>query len=326
MPPSLESVAESIRQGRMEDAQRDLASFRENSENRAEVLFLRGYLEESHHHQSEAARLYQEVLEHDPHHTESAFRLALLADRAGDDESAIELLEKCVADQPAHVNALINLALLYEERLRLDEADECLQRVLAVDPGHHRANQFLKSVESCYDMVFDEVTQRERDQHSAVLDTPITDFELSVRSRNCLRQMNIRTLGDLLRCSEAELLSYKNFGETSLNEIKALLNQRNLSLGQGEPEPQPVEPPPPEKPMRSVSLTPNPDGTQNLNRPVSELELSVRSRKCLQWLGVSTLGELAQRSEAELMAIKNFGQTSLLELKRQLALFGLSLR
>lgn len=326
MPSTLESVAENIRQGRMEEAQRDLASVRENGDNRAEVLFLRGYIEELHHRRSEAVRLYKEVLDHDPGHTEAAFRLGLLCDQAGDDETAIEFFEKCVAEQPAHVNALVNLALLYEERLRLDEADECLQRVLAVDPGHHRANQFLKSVESCYDMVFDEVTQRERDQHSAVLDTPITDFELSVRSRNCLRQMNIRTLGDLLRCSEAELLSYKNFGETSLNEIKALLDQRNLSLGQGEPEPEPVEPPPPEKPMRSVSLTPNPDGSQNLNRSVSELELSVRSRKCLQWLGVSTLGELAQRSEAELMAIKNFGQTSLLELKRQLSLFGLSLR
>src|SRR6185437_4893571 len=61
---------------------------------------------------------------------------------------------------------------------------------------------------------------------------PITDFELSVRSRNCLKKMNIRSLGDLLKTSEAELLSYKNFGETSLNEIKALLAQKGLRLGQ----------------------------------------------------------------------------------------------
>jgi len=64
----------------------------------------------------------------------------------------------------------------------------------------------------------------------------------------------------------------------------------------------------------------------NLRRPVTELELSVRSRKCLQRLGVLTLGELALRSEAELIALKNFGETSLAEIKQQLARFGLSLR
>ena len=44
--------------------------------------------------------------------------------------------------------------------------------------------------------------------------------------------MNIKSLGDLLRTTEQELLSYKNFGETSLNEIKALLAQKGLRLGQ----------------------------------------------------------------------------------------------
>ena len=45
--------------------------------------------------------------------------------------------------------------------------------------------------------------------------------------------MNIRTLGDLLKITEAELMSYKNFGESSLLEIKKMLSQRNLRLGQG---------------------------------------------------------------------------------------------
>ena len=66
-----------------------------------------------------------------------------------------------------------------------------------------------------------------------MLDTPVTDFELSVRARNCLKKMNIRTLGDLLKVSEAELLSYRNFGETSLVEIKNMLSSKGLRLGQG---------------------------------------------------------------------------------------------
>ena len=56
--------------------------------------------------------------------------------------------------------------------------------------------------------------------------------------------MNIRTLGDLLQTTEQELLSYKNFGETSLNEIKALLAQKGLRLGQAVEDPKARRPPP----------------------------------------------------------------------------------
>src|SRR5260370_24471399 len=68
--------------------------------------------------------------------------------------------------------------------------------------------------------------------HSLVLEIPVTDFELSVRSRNCLKKMNIRTLGDLTRVTEQQLLSSKNFGETSLAEIKEILGSKGLHLGQ----------------------------------------------------------------------------------------------
>jgi DNA-directed RNA polymerase subunit alpha len=63
-----------------------------------------------------------------------------------------------------------------------------------------------------------------------------------------------------------------------------------------------------------------------LNKPISSLELSVRARKALQLLGISTLGELASRTEAELMGVKNFGATSLHEIKERLAQNGLALR
>ena len=152
---------------------------------------------------------------------------------------------------------------------------------------------------------------------------PITDFELSVRARNCLAKMNIKSLGDLVRKSETELLSYKNFGETSLNEIKAMLTQKGLKLGQGLHQP-PAEPPAVVTTFARAAVTS--DAPIHSRRPVAELELSVRSRKCLQRLGIATVGELMQRSEAELLAIKNFGQTSLTEIKRQLAVFGLTLR
>src|SRR5205814_2990813 len=107
----------------------------------------------------------------------------------------------------------------------------CLEAILRTNPNHERARLYMKDVESARLMYYDE-DDRRGDRRNLVLEIPITDFELSVRSRNCLKKMNLRSLGDLLRTTEQELLSYKNFGETSLNEIKALLAQKGLRLGQ----------------------------------------------------------------------------------------------
>ena len=60
---------------------------------------------------------------------------------------------------------------------------------------------------------------------------PITELELSVRSANCLRDANIKTLADLVEKSENQMLSYRNFGKKSLVEIANLLKTMNLSLG-----------------------------------------------------------------------------------------------
>jgi DNA-directed RNA polymerase subunit alpha len=63
-----------------------------------------------------------------------------------------------------------------------------------------------------------------------------------------------------------------------------------------------------------------------LSRPVSDLNLSVRARKCMARLGITVLSELTQRTPDELLATKNFGVTSLNEIRQQLAELGLKLR
>lgn len=59
----------------------------------------------------------------------------------------------------------------------------------------------------------------------------VDELELSVRSANCLQQANIKTIGDLVQRSEAEMLKTKNFGRKSLKEIKEILSEMGLSLG-----------------------------------------------------------------------------------------------
>jgi DNA-directed RNA polymerase subunit alpha len=62
-------------------------------------------------------------------------------------------------------------------------------------------------------------------------DKSVDELELSVRSYNCLKNANIRTIGDLVTKTEAEMLKTKNFGRKSLNEIKEILGGMGLSLG-----------------------------------------------------------------------------------------------
>ncbi|MBN1913834.1 MAG: DNA-directed RNA polymerase subunit alpha [Candidatus Omnitrophica bacterium] len=60
---------------------------------------------------------------------------------------------------------------------------------------------------------------------------PISELELSVRSSNCLREANIKTIAELVKRGEEEMLSFKNFGKKSLTEIKELLVAMGLTLG-----------------------------------------------------------------------------------------------
>lgn len=261
-----------------------------------------------------------EAHELDHENEEVMFKLAYLLDLRGSDERAIEIYEILADRRPVREGVLLNLSILYEDSGRYDDAEMCLDRLLSVNPNHPRGRLYQKDVDSSLSMMFDEDNEKRTEKRNALLETPVTDFELSVRARNCLKKMNIRTLGDLLKITEAELLGYKNFGETSLEEIRTMLTNKGLRLGQALEEQQSQA----RKDLLKTVAANVPEHI--LMKNVNELELSVRSRKALQRLGINTVGELATRTEAELLGVKNFGQTSLLEIKQRLTEMGLSLR
>ena len=64
-----------------------------------------------------------------------------------------------------------------------------------------------------------------------ILDTPVEELELSVRSSNCLKNANIRTIGELTKKTEDDIAKTRNFGKKSLQEIKEKLQEWNLTLG-----------------------------------------------------------------------------------------------
>jgi DNA-directed RNA polymerase subunit alpha len=104
---------------------------------------------------------------------------------------AVSLSAKLIRD---HLNIFINLE---------DAGD--LQQDLATDQGSRPLNENL--------------------------DKSVEELELSVRSYNCLKNANIRTIRELVQKTEGEMLKTKNFGRKSLNEIKEILSGMGLSLG-----------------------------------------------------------------------------------------------
>jgi DNA-directed RNA polymerase subunit alpha len=251
-------------------------------------------------------------------HAEALFMLALRADLVGNDDEAIGYYKQIIASGKSSVNVWLNLSILYEDHGDYDKASTCIEAVLSAFPSHPRALLFRKDINSSKTMFFDEEREKKLSRKNQILETPISDFELSVRSRNCLKKMNILTLGDLLNISEAELLSYKNFGETSLREIKAILDTKGLGLGMALDDKHFAKKPVPEPAHE--------EDHGLLSKPVDDLQLSVRARKCIQKLNIRTIGDMTRTTEAELLGCKNFGVTSLTEINKALAGIGLSLR
>jgi hypothetical protein len=141
----------------------------------------------------------------------------------------------------------------------------------------------------------------------------VEQLELSVRASNCLKNGGIRYVGDLVRRTEADLLRTPNFGRKPLVEITVVLAQIDLSLGQNLPNWPPA------------NLETAAQQAAKLFERVEDLDLSVRSANCLKNDSIVYVGELVQRSEAELLRSPHFSRKSLAEIRELLAESGLHL-
>ena len=87
------------------------------------------------------------------------------------------------------------------------------------------------NLEDVGDLQTDALADTPRAALNENLDKSVEELELSVRSYNCLKNANIRTIRELVQKTEGEMLKTKNFGRKSLNEIKEILSGMGLSLG-----------------------------------------------------------------------------------------------
>lgn len=319
-------------QGRLDEAEQAVRQSGAEGARRAEYSYQMGCILSDRGDTYGAIEYFERAVDMDPHHSQALFRLAEQNALYGNDAEAIRLYEQSLSRAPYHLAAMLNLGLLYEDRGNYSSAAFCFRRILSFDPNHARARMYMKDIEATQEMYYDDDMAKNEQRMAHLLSRPVTDFELSVRSRNCLASMNIKTLGDLTNTPENELLEGKNFGETSLVEIQELMTAHGLRIGQNlqaSAKPRDAATPwaapvPGILPLGGMELSPQ---EQALHlRPVADLNLSVRARKCMARLGIASLGELVQRTADELLATKNFGVTSLNEIRQQLSEHGLKLR
>ncbi|MBN1420050.1 MAG: tetratricopeptide repeat protein [Planctomycetes bacterium] len=308
-----------IQTGWEAEAEKEIKGLTKNYGGRTEYHLLVGLLAERRGQRGEAMDAYERAIAIDPECSRALFRLGYLNDLYGDEDKAIECYERCLEIIPVYANAVINLGILYEDRERYHDAARCFRTVLRYYPNHARARMFLEDALASTRMFYDRDREKETSRQNQILRIPVTDFELSVRSRNCLQKMGIQTLGDLVMKSEPELLSYKNFGETSLAEIKEILASKGLRLGQGLEERGPEG-------EAYIKLLEKRTSRELLDRPIESLAMSIRTRRCMERLGIKKIRDIVSKTEVELMNTKNFGMTSLNEIKQKLTELGLSLR
>ena len=311
-----------IKTGQIDQAEKMLAGVASNIEGHAFVEYLRGRVAEARNEWVVALEKYKSTLEKSPGLPQAAFRQAYLLDMRGQDEEALEAYRAAGLSKNRFVGALVNMGLLYEEKGELDKAITCFKEAQRVLPADRRISLYLTAATEATQEVYDEAERKEMERVRKLLRTTLSEFELSVRSRNCLSRMGLSTLWDLVQKTEAELLSHKNFGETSLREIKALLASKGLRLGMNREMSA-------QKAVRQM-LTTSAEGSavdpELLEQPVSSLNLSVRASNGLEVLGCKVIGDVINHTEDELLAVKNFGQVSLNEVKNKLTALGLALK
>lgn len=305
------------RSGKLADAEKRLAPWRTSPPDEAELLCQEGGLLAARGEYDAALDALRRATELAPEHEGALFSAAYWAELRGLDEEAVLYYERLAALCPAPVNALLNLGVLYEDRGEYEKAVETYQRALEADPTNECARLYLKDARSSLTERYDETVRRAAPRTNALLAMPVEDLELSQRSRGCLAAMNVHTLGDLVRLTEEDLMVAENFGDTSLDEIKEVLESKGLQLGAAAA---------PQRATADVLPQPSPEQMDAMERPIADLELSIRSRRALEGLKVATIRELVRLSEKELIKCKNFGQTSLNEINEKLQGMGLSLR
>ncbi len=288
-------------------------------------VYLQSFIEELDGNYAEAIDGYERATseEHDLQGM-ALFQLANLQDLRGFEDIALESYKKIEELGYIYEEALVNMGVILEDKFEFSQALSYYEKALNVNPNNSRAKLYYTDAEASLNMLYDETKRKQDLRNNEILNIPISDFELSVRSRNCLSKMGIFTLKDLITKTEQELLGYKNFGETSLKEIRAMLAKKGLHLGMTRIEEQPLA----ERIKMNAQLYSQEKeySLDELDISIEELDLSYRTKSALHKLGFESLRDITMRTGTDLEANESFSAACLQEVNALLAEKGLGYR
>ncbi|HEY3227404.1 MAG TPA: DNA-directed RNA polymerase subunit alpha C-terminal domain-containing protein, partial [Planctomycetota bacterium] len=246
----------------------------------------------------QAVAALKEALEADSSDVSAAAALAEAHTRAGDYEAAEKVLERYLKKHPDHADLLYVQGLGLDFQGYHDEAVQKYERALEKEPGHPRA---LFRLAYLYDLAGEddralELYEQLRRQRPIHVNTMI-NLGIFYEDRNEFERA--------AECFRAVLEYFPNHPRARLYLRDA---EASLSMFYDE-----------EAARREARLV------QVLGQPLADVTFSQRVRNALQKLGLTTLGDLVQRTEEELLEIPNFGKTSLREVKEFLTSKGLNL-
>ena len=107
--------------------------------------------------------------------------------------------------------------------------EEALTQAASILRDH--VNFFIQLEEEPEPVVEEQEVDEEVKRIRELLSQPVDELDLSVRSHNCLKAASIKTIGDLVRREESEMLKFRNFGRKSLQELVEVLDERGLHFG-----------------------------------------------------------------------------------------------
>jgi len=284
------------------------------------IPYYRGVYLEALGEYDKAQQEFKNALDLDQQYAPALFRLAYHLDLTGKEEEALKFYDKLRQIKPLHTNVLINLGLFYEDKGDYQKASECYDMVLNINPNHPRANLYSEDAKGSSVMYYDDKLKRKEEELKRILNQSLSEFQVPTRAHNCLEALKIKTIGDLVKKTETELMACENFGMKTLSDIKDLLGRRGLALST---ETKIVTL---ESLLKSYISADTPRQTDILNKPIFEVEWSARVRGSLTRLKIYTIGDLSIKSEKDFMDLPNFGLTSLEEIKRRLSQYELSLK
>ena len=137
-----------------------------------------------------------------------------------------ELLERIATGGMAEVYLARSFGIAgFEKRLVIKR----IRPELAQDP--HHVNLFIKMDSEPQPTEEEKEVDAEVQRVRELLSQSVDELDLSVRAHNCLKAANIKTIGDLVRREESEMLKFRNFGRKSLQELMQVIEERNLQFG-----------------------------------------------------------------------------------------------